>query len=97
MILNKINNIREFAHYKPVLKKAIIGSYSSSGAMKQELIELLQDQKNGSSSNHLVHRPKLVSILIESGGIIFLVTTFYLLSLLILYYKVKINIFYIIE
>lgn len=85
MILNKINNIREFAHYKPVLKKAIIGSYSSSGAMKQELIELLQDQKNGSSSNHLVHRPKLVSILIESGGIIFLATTYYLISLLIPY------------
>ena len=83
MIINKINDVREFALYKPILKKAIIGSYQSSASMKQELIGLLQEQKSRGASDRPVQRPKLVALFIESGGILCLATTYYLISLLI--------------
>lgn len=84
-IIKKINDVQELTLYKPVLKKAIAGKYQSSASMKQEVIDLLQKQQNKDSSHQPVYRTKLVSLFIETGGIIFLATTYYLISLLIPY------------
>lgn len=76
VILNKLNSIHELKLYKSCLKKAILGKYISSTEMKQDIVQVLHDQRKKQ-----LDKQKKQPVAIESGGILLLSIIYYLASL----------------
>lgn len=82
-ILRRLNHVPALKPYRRSFQKAILGKYQSSAAMKHDLLQVIQGiQKNA----YAIKKPgkgPFTPFLIESGGMVFLAATYYLLSLFI--------------
>ncbi|CDO04940.1 Serine/threonine-protein kinase PknG [Oceanobacillus picturae] len=86
-LMRKLNEVKALTPYRHVLKKALMGKYTSSADMKRELIQLLQRvQQHKQTQTRSQSRKKMNSgkpVAIEIGGLTFLAVGYYLLSLLL--------------
>lgn len=76
-LVNKVNGISMPKEFKQCLKKAILGKYSSSGEMKNELLTILAE-------NNKIHQTGSSPSIIEVGGILALAGFYYISSIYLL-------------
>lgn len=79
-LFNKIDQLKPLKPYSFSLKKAINGEYHSSAEMKNELLTALNNRYQMKS---LKQRRSYLDLLIETGGIIIVSITYYVISWLV--------------
>lgn len=77
ILFNKIDQLRSLRPYSTCLKKAINGEYHSSVEMKDELLKNLY---NWHQRKSVKYRKNYLPLVIESGGIVIVSITYYILS-----------------
>lgn len=83
IIFSKIDKVQELKPYKDCLKRAVLGKYSSSAAMKKDLISVLYSRQRRKLGQQNRRSKKVLPFFIESGGILLLATSYYIVSLLV--------------
>ncbi|XKE80550.1 protein kinase family protein [Oceanobacillus kapialis] len=83
-LIRKLNDVKALTPYKHVLKRALLGKYTSSTEMKRDIMQLLQrvQQQRQTRSNNRKQAKLAKPALIELGSLSFLAIAYYLLSLL---------------
>ncbi|MFS0749639.1 serine/threonine protein kinase [Oceanobacillus sp. 1P07AA] len=82
LLMKKLDQVSDLTPYRPLLQKAIRGKYTTSTAMKKDLLSLMQQKQK---RKHYHQRSKKTSnyLLVESISIGCIATVYYLLSLLL--------------
>lgn len=80
-ILKRLSHIQALDLYYDCLKKALLGRYTSSAAMKQDILRVLYHQQREYRRKSKSHIGKESRLFVESGGILLIATVYYLTSL----------------
>lgn len=81
-IFKRIDAIPALKPYRQSFKKAVLGKYQSSAAMKKDLLNVIHIKQKSSRVLKGNKVDSIIPVLIDSGGIVLLAGTYYLLSLL---------------
>lgn len=79
-IFKKMEAISALKPYRQCLKKAVLGKYNSSAAMKNDLLRAILVSQKKNHMKQMIKSETMLPFIIDSGGVGLLAGTFYLLS-----------------
>lgn len=82
IIFKHMDAIPELKPYRTYLRKAILGKYQSSATMKKDLLHAVHASQNRKESLNRLKSQAMTTLIVDSGGVVLLAGTYYLLSIL---------------